>query len=55
VPPLSLANDQWFHGGCQQYNGAAVQALSSDPGFPACGADAGQPECFFGDSSTSTL
>jgi hypothetical protein len=55
VPPALLANDSWFHGGCQQYTGAAAGAMMSDPAFPPCGVDAGEPECFFGDSWTATL
>lgn len=50
VPPLLSASDQWFHGTCQSDNGDVAVTLPTDPGFPACGGDAGQPQCFFGDT-----
>lgn len=55
VPPVLASWDQWFHGTCQGDNGNAVYGLLADPGFPPCGADAGQPQCFFGDPATATL
>jgi hypothetical protein len=55
MPPLLSSNQAWFHGACQGNNGSVATNLPTDPGFPACGGDAGPP-CFFGlDNSGATL
>jgi hypothetical protein len=56
IPPLLNATNMWFNGGCEGLNGSVATNVPADPGFPACGGDAGQPACFFGpDNSGATL